>query len=236
MNTPACKFKSCPHPSLGVCIPLDQVPFVGELGKEIYVNLGNTSLFTDNSKALNLRSIVQKLWWSPAGMAPWLCRLTLPHITQGEVWLRESACVHAQSCLSLCKPMGRSPPNSSVHWFPRQEYWSGWSFPSPGNFPYPGIQPISPTLAGQFFTTEPPGKPKGPCFSCLRMILVLFQQKWYFFFIVVKKSANWYMVYHLKRLWCWERLRTGGKGGDRGWDSWMASLTQWTWVWANSGR
>ena len=33
----------------------------------------------------------------------------------------------------------------------------------------------------------------------------------------------------------WERLRAGGEGGDRGWDGWMASPTQWTWVWANSG-
>ena len=39
-----------------------------------------------------------------------------------------------------------------------------------------------------------------------------------------------------KRPWCWERLRAGGEGGDRGWDGWMASSTQWTWVWANSGR
>ena len=39
-----------------------------------------------------------------------------------------------------------------------------------------------------------------------------------------------------KRLWCLERLRAGGEGGDRGWDGWMASLIQWTWVWANSGR
>ena len=41
---------------------------------------------------------------------------------------------------------------------------------------------------------------------------------------------------HWKRPWCWERLKAGGKWGDRGWDGWMASLTQWTWVWANSGR
>ena len=39
---------------------------------------------------------------------------------------------------------------------------------------------------------------------------------------------------HLKRPWCWERLRAGGKGEDRGWDGWMASLTQWSWVWVNS--
>ena len=33
-----------------------------------------------------------------------------------------------------------------------------------------------------------------------------------------------------------DRLREGGKGGDRGGDGWMASSTQWTWVWVNSGR
>ena len=40
---------------------------------------------------------------------------------------------------------------------------------------------------------------------------------------------------YLKRPWCWERLRAGGDGNDRGWDGWMASLIQWTWVWVNSG-
>ena len=38
----------------------------------------------------------------------------------------------------------------------------------------------------------------------------------------------------LERPWCWGRLRAGGEEGDRGWDGWMASPTQWTWVWANS--
>ena len=41
---------------------------------------------------------------------------------------------------------------------------------------------------------------------------------------------------HCKRPWCWERLKAKGEGDDRGWDGWMASPTQWTWVWANSGR
>ena len=41
---------------------------------------------------------------------------------------------------------------------------------------------------------------------------------------------------HLKRPWCWERLKSVGKGDDRGRDGWMASSTQWTWVWASSGR
>ena len=39
-----------------------------------------------------------------------------------------------------------------------------------------------------------------------------------------------------EELTCWERLKAGGEGDDRGWDGWMPSLTQWTWVWANSQR
>ena len=40
---------------------------------------------------------------------------------------------------------------------------------------------------------------------------------------------------YLKRPWCWKRLKAG-EGDDRGWDGWMASLTQWTWVQASSGK
>ena len=40
---------------------------------------------------------------------------------------------------------------------------------------------------------------------------------------------------HLKRPWCWEKLKAGGEGDGRGWDGWMASPTRWTWVWAHSG-
>ena len=43
--------------------------------------------------------------------------------------------------------------------FSRLEYWSGLPFPSPGNLPDPGIEPACPALVGEFFTTEPPGKP-----------------------------------------------------------------------------
>ena len=41
---------------------------------------------------------------------------------------------------------------------------------------------------------------------------------------------------HWKRLWCWEELRAGGEGDDRGWDRWMAPWTRWTWVWVNSRK
>ena len=40
---------------------------------------------------------------------------------------------------------------------------------------------------------------------------------------------------HLKRPWCWERLKAGKEGDDRRWHGWIASPTQWTWIWVNSG-
>ena len=47
--------------------------------------------------------------------------------------------------------------------------------------------------------------------------------------------ASWWELTHLKRPWCWEKLKAGGEGDDRGWDGWVASPAQWTWVWVNSG-
>ena len=41
---------------------------------------------------------------------------------------------------------------------------------------------------------------------------------------------------HWKRPWCWDRLKAGGERDERGRDGWMASATQWTRAWANSGR
>ena len=47
--------------------------------------------------------------------------------------------------------------------------------------------------------------------------------------------ATWFEeLTHWKRPGCWARLKAGGERDDRGWDGWMASLTQWTWVWASS--
>ena len=44
-------------------------------------------------------------------------------------------------------------------------------------------------------------------------------------------AKNWLIW---KDPWCWERLRAGREGDNRGWDGWMASPTRWTWVWINS--
>ena len=46
----------------------------------------------------------------------------------------------------------------------------------------------------------------------------------------------WEEPTYWKRPWCWERLRAGEEGDDRERDGWIASLTQRTWVWVNSGR
>ena len=56
--------------------------------------------------------------------------------------------------------IAQKPPLSMG--FPRQEYWSGLPFPTPGDLPDPEMEPTSPALAGGFSTTEPPGKP-GTC-------------------------------------------------------------------------
>ena len=68
-------------------------------------------------------------------------------------------CLVAKSCLTLCDPMDCSPPGPLSMDFSRQEYWSGLPFLSAGDLPDPGVKPVSPALAGRFFTTEPPGKP-----------------------------------------------------------------------------
>jgi len=54
--------------------------------------------------------------------------------------------------------MDWSPPGSSVGGFPRQEYWSGLPFPSPGDLPDPGIKPRSSALQVDSLPTEPPRK------------------------------------------------------------------------------
>ena len=70
-----------------------------------------------------------------------------------------SYCLVTQSCPTLAIPRTIScqvPPSMRL---PRQEFWSGLPFPSPGDLPDPGIKPISSALAGRFFITEPSRKP-----------------------------------------------------------------------------
>ena len=50
----------------------------------------------------------------------------------------------------------------------------------------------------------------------------------YFFTTWCEEPTHW------KRSWCWERLKAGEEGDDRGWNGWMSSVTRWTWVYINS--
>ena len=56
---------------------------------------------------------------------------------------------------------------------------------------------------------------------------------------IINRSAlhiEWPKYYSFSiKPWCWERLKAKGEGGDRKWEGWMASPTQKTWVWENSG-
>ena len=64
-----------------------------------------------------------------------------------------------QLCPSLCNPMHLAHQAPLSMGFSRQEYWSMLPFPSPGDIPNPRIKPVSPSLAGRFCTTKPPGQP-----------------------------------------------------------------------------
>ena len=89
-----------------------------------------------------------------------LVRTLTAHIQWGAA--KTNKCVCALSCPTLCDSMtvARQAPLSMG--FSRQKYWSGLLFPSPGDLPDPGIEPmslVSPTVAGGFFTTALPRKP-----------------------------------------------------------------------------
>ena len=68
-----------------------------------------------------------------------------------------------------------------------------------------------------------------PEYSLERLILKL--QLQYFSHLMQRN-----LTFHWKRPWCWERLKARRERDERGWDDWMASPTQWTWVWVSSGN
>ena len=83
-----------------------------------------------------------------------------PHLLHLLHWQADSlplshlCCCCAQSCLTLCDPIDCSLPDSFVHEFSRQEYWSGLPFPSSADLPNSGIKPASlpsPVLGGRYF-------------------------------------------------------------------------------------
>ena len=83
----------------------------------------------------------------------------------GDPLVQKFACMDAlllQSSPTLCEPMDYTPPGSSVHGILQARILKS-PCPPPGDLPDPGIEPmspVSPALAGRFFTTVPPGKSK----------------------------------------------------------------------------
>ena len=73
------------------------------------------------------------------------------HFTDREMYVHVHACSVAQSCLTLSDPMNYSPPGSSVYGISQTRYWSGLSFPSPGDLPDPRIESMFIAYSGVFF-------------------------------------------------------------------------------------
>ena len=93
-----------------------------------------------------------------------LCASLVPLFSQAlRVWLhhRLHACMLMRSVVSdsFANPWTVAHQAPLSMGFPRQTYWSGLPFPSPGDLPNPGIEPTSPELTGRLFTMEAPGKP-----------------------------------------------------------------------------
>ena len=86
-----------------------------------------------------------------------------------------------QLCSTLCDPWPVAHQAPLSMGFSREEYWSGLPFPSPGDLPKPGIEPMSPALAGGFFTTKQLEKPLYQHideqimskYSCHRILLIV---------------------------------------------------------------
>ena len=113
-------------------------------------------------------------------------------VCEPSAWMRAQSLSHIWLFV-IPWPIACQAPLSMV--FSRQEYWSELPFLSPGDLPRSGIQPTSPespALAGQFFTTEPPGKPLFSCHHLWTDVFPCFWDSW--FWLLAKApllSATW---------------------------------------------
>ena len=82
--------------------------------------------------------------------------------------LKTGACVCSVTSNSSVTPSTLSCQAPLSMGFSRQESWTGLPFPPPGDLPDPGMEPVSPALAGRCFSTEPPGKPRSATLTHLQ--------------------------------------------------------------------
>ena len=132
-------------------------------------------------------------------------------------------------------PSSQSYGFSSIHvWMWEMDYKEGWA---PKNWCFWTVV-LEKTLDSPLDSKEiQPVHPKENHWISLKIIE---SPEYSLEGLLLKLNANtlatWFEeLTHWKRPWCWERLKAGREGDDRGWEGWMASLTQWTWVWASFG-
>ena len=160
-----------------------------------------------------------------------LCPTLSVHACIVSIWHAYMHAQSLQSCPTLCDPVDCRPPGSSVHGILQARILEWVAVPSRGPC-WPRIKPWVSYVADRFFTIW-----------AIREASITVEHKHGF-----SSFLHWRWSWNsttlatfcgeltlLKRPWCWERLRAGGEGDDRGWDGWMASPTQWTWVWVDSG-
>ena len=108
----------------------------------------------------------------------------MPMMTRGKTkmgnYMRVCVCVQCLSCVWLfATPWIVACQAPLSMGFSRQEYWSGLSFPPPGDLPDPGIKPVSPALVGGFFTTWATWEAWGNIQSTNLTVLNLVQSTWW---------------------------------------------------------
>ena len=96
-------------------------------------------------------------------------------------WVKVKSLSHVRLFATPWTVAYQAPPSVG---FSRQEYWSGWPFPSPGDLPNPGIEPGSPTLQADTLPSEPPGKLWRPAQRiCACYSLLILGRAWLFQFL-----------------------------------------------------
>ena len=150
-----------------------------------------------------------------------------------------------QSCPTLCDPIDGSPPGSPVPGIlqPRTLEWVAISFSNAWKWkvkvkllsrvrllatPWTAAfqAPPSMRLSRQEYWSRVPSP--YPTINTRHLYFIYFQTFYLPAFLLSQ-------LVHI-RPWSWKRSKAGGEGDDGGWDGWMASPIQWTWVWVNSGR
>ena len=114
-------------------------------------------LFQILKDAVNvLHSICQQIWETQQWPWDWKRSVFIPIPKKQSERKKVKSLSHVQLFATLWTVAYQAPLSMG---FPRQEYWSGLSFPSPEDLPDPGIEPRSPALRADSLLSEPPGKP-----------------------------------------------------------------------------